>query len=117
MADTLSPADSNTEAPTAAAHIHSDPIAYILTLSLKSSPDVSFPFRGQRKLNQIYPQGSLFDGESGEEWSGGRQEEGRRTRTVPCLSPLHTSWWWVWPPSCSPLRVELGSKSERISCY
>ena len=58
------------------------------SLSLKSSPDVSFPFRGQRKLNQICPQGSLFDGEIGEE-SG--EEPGRRGRggpPSPTASPL-----------------------------
>lgn len=67
------------------------------SLSLKSSPDVSFPFRGQRKLNQICPQGSLFDGEIGEESEEEPERRGRGGPSSPTTSPpgAFTSQWVV----------------------
>lgn len=85
MAGTHFPTDSNTKARSCSSHTLSQ--IPVLTpaclLSVNSPPDVSFPFRGQRKLNQICPRGSLCDGERGE---GGSWKE-EQASTIPPSSP------------------------------
>lgn len=118
MADTLSPTDSNTEARRCSSHTLRSPLlTYSCLLSLKSPPDVSFPFRGQRKLNQICPQGSLFDGERGEE--SAEEVERRGSGQLPYLlcPSLHTLVGYrAKGPSRDPLGAGPGNKTKRSPC-
>lgn len=95
MADTLSSVDSNTQAQSSSSHTLRPPLLTASrSLSLKSSPDVSFPFRGQRKLNQICPQGSFFDGEIGEE--SGEEPGGGAGEDHPAPLPLPRAFTPQW---------------------
>lgn len=90
-----------TQRPTAAAHTRSDRSPSLTSsalLAFKSPPDVSFPFRGQRKLNQICPRGSLLDGESGEESGEEVQRRGKGVASLPPLPQAFADTEGLWGP-------------------
>ena len=112
-----SPPLTPTRRPTAAAHTHSDRSPSLTSsclLSFKSSPDVSFPFRGQRKLNQICPQGSLFDRESGEENGRGSTKEGQGSSILTSSPPGLHVYGWVVGPRPHPAVVDKGRAGQQV---